>query len=341
MKLAVVDDIRFERRLALVWLAAALTALTLYCASILLLLFAGVLAGVLLQAVTAGVSRKLAFSYRWSLFLVIALLALASGLMVYFAAPFLMTEFQALSAQALKALHQRSAGPPHSAVWEVFQSVQRQIAQPGTIRSLAGGVFGIASSVAGLLAGTAVIIFVGIYLAAAPDAYLRAIDNLIGKERGRPLRALLASIGQTLRHWLLGQLLDMLIIGVASGIGLFLLGIPQSAGLGLIAGLLDFVPYLGAFLGAAPAILVGFSLSAADGGYVALFFLGLQLLEGHLVTPLIQQRVIAIPPAFLVSTQLLLGYLLGIIGVALATPFTAVVGVLVQKILADRSDRAP
>lgn len=128
------------------------------------------------------------------------------------------------------------------------------------------------------------------------------------RPRGREVAQ---KIAHTLQLWFVGQLLDMVIVGVLIGVGLWLLGVPLALTLALFAGLLNFVPYVGALAGAVPAILVALSQSPSMALWVALLFVGVQM------------RTIALPPALTILCQTVLGTLFGVFGLVIATPLIA------------------
>jgi predicted PurR-regulated permease PerM len=127
----------------------------------------------------------------------------------------------------------------------------------------------------------------------------------------------------------------MAVVGVATTAGLWLLGVPFALALGVVAFVLDFVPYIGPILSAVPAILVAMTLGPMEALYVGLLYFGVQSLESYLLTPLVQQRAVQLPPALTILSQVLLGLLLGGFGLALATPLTAVGVVLVRELYVE------
>ena len=139
-------------------------------------------------------------------------------------------------------------------------------------------------------------------------------------------------IGTTLQLWFLGQLADMIIVTILVGAGLFLLGVPLAMTLAIFAGLLNFVPYVGALAGAVPAILVAFSQSPTLALWVTLVFVGVQMLEGSVIAPLIQRRTISLPPALTILSQTILGTLFGAFELILATPLVAALLTAVRMI---------
>jgi predicted PurR-regulated permease PerM len=202
-------------------------------------------------------------------------------------------------------------------------------------------ITGVASTTLGGVANLFVILFVGIYGATEPHTYHNGFIRLIHPRRRRRARQILDELDQTLGWWLLGRLCSMVVVGLATGLGLWLLGVPLALTLGLIAAVLGFVPYIGPILAGVPAVLIGLTQGPQQAFYVLLFYVGLQTLESYFLTPLVQRRAIALPPALQISTQVLAGVLFGVMGVALATPLTAAGQVIVrmayvEDVLGDR-----
>jgi predicted PurR-regulated permease PerM len=196
----------------------------------------------------------------------------------------------------------------------------------------AGLFFG---GVLGAIGNVVIILFVGIYFAASPQLYTSGIIKLIPQSKRGRARQVLNKIGHTLAQWLLGKSVSMLIVGTATSIGLSLLGVPLALILGIIAGLLDFVPYLGPVMAGVPAVLIAFSISPDLALYTVLLFTGVQLVEGYVLQPLIESRAVDLPPALTIVMQLVFGTLFGFAGVALATPLAAALKVLVQMLYVE------
>lgn len=194
---------------------------------------------------------------------------------------------------------------------------------------------GAAAGVGGILAAASrwsyyglTFLFVGLFAAANPRLYLEGATRLFPLRHRTLVDEILGRLGHTLRWWLVGQLLAMLLIGVSTAIVLFFFGIPMAAVIGIIVGLLGFIPYLGPIIGLVPVALVSATEGATVLVSVLLAYVGVQLLEGYVATPLIQHRMVYLPPVFTIIAQILLGSLLGILGFILATPLAAVVLVL-------------
>jgi predicted PurR-regulated permease PerM len=175
-------------------------------------------------------------------------------------------------------------------------------------------------------------VVIGIFLAFQPDLYRAGFLNLFPKARRRRLGEVLDELGFTLWWWLMGQLVTMASVGILIGIGLAILGVPLAGTLGLIAAILAFIPSLGPLISVIPAIMIGLTISPIMGLWVCLLYLGVQILEANVITPLVQRKAISLPPAFVLGSELLMGLLLGGAGLTFATPLVAVVLVLVNML---------
>lgn len=213
---------------------------------------------------------------------------------------------------------------------------------PGSLLSDAGSVLGPAATVVfGLfnaLGNVLVIAFLGIAIAADPTSYRNGALRLVpARHRDKGARVLDGS-GETLRHWLFGQLLTMAAIFLLTWGGLSFLGIGGALILGLQAGLLAFVPTIGPMI--AGAIIVLSSLASGLNGALgaAGVYLAVQAAESYGLTPFIQRRALDLPAATIFAGQLLLGVLFGLWGVALALPLVAVIKVLLEELYIEDAD---
>jgi len=161
------------------------------------------------------------------------------------------------------------------------------------------------------------------------------VVHLLPPSRRPRTRTVFAALGSALRHWLLGRIASMLVVGLLTGIGLMIFGIPLALALGLIAALLSFVPYIGPILALVPALAVAAGEGTQAVVIVLMIYGAVQIVESYLVTPLIQQRAISMPPALLIAAQVVMGALAGFVGVAVATPLVVVVIVLVQMLYVE------
>ena len=331
----------FTRRVLIVLgltTAFAALALLLWAAvDVFLVVFAGVLLAVFLRGLADLLHHYTGLPRSWSLAVVGLALAALLGLGGWFLASQVAQQFdefghslRAAWGQAQQYLHQYEWGRQALTVTSLDQWM------PGR-GNLLGRVSGVFSTALGALANLLVILFIGIYLAVDPGLYRRGVLHLVPL-RGRPRAAeVLDAVGYTLRWWLAARLLTMTVVGILTAAGLWLLNIPLVLPLSLLAFGLSFVPYFGPILSAVPAVLIGMTAEGGpiNGLYVALLYLGVQTVESYLIQPLVQRRAVSMPPALLISVQVLLGVLLGTMGVILASPLAAAGLVLVKMLYVE------
>ena len=189
--------------------------------------------------------------------------------------------------------------------------------------------------VAGVLGAVVYVLFVTLYFAFSPAIYRRGVVALVPPGRRARAEQLIETLASTLRRWLGAQLITMAALGVASGIGLRLLGIPLAFALGLLAGLLLFVPYLGSIASAIPALLIALTVGPMHVLYVALLYVGIHLAESYLLSPLLQRRAVDAPALLVLGAQLIAGALWGILGLMFATPIVATALVVVRMLYVE------
>ncbi|HEX3818481.1 MAG TPA: AI-2E family transporter, partial [Chthoniobacterales bacterium] len=183
-----------------------------------------------------------------------------------------------------------------------------------------------------LLGGIVFVFFVGLYLAASPNDYFGPVLLLLSPEHQPRGREVLAALGQGLGWWLFGRVVTMVSLGILTTLALWLFGIPLALVLGVIAGLLLFVPYLGAVAAAIPALLVALLESPEKAFWVLVIYICVHVFEGYCITPFVQRRAVSLPPGLLLSVEVLSASLFGLAGVVFSTPLTVVVIVLVQML---------
>ena len=199
-------------------------------------------------------------------------------------------------------------------------------------QNLFGKGLGLLGATFGVLAHAAIVVFFGLFLAAQPQLYLGGVLHLVPKAQRPRAREILQEIGTVLRRWLVGQAFLSLVVGTITGLGLWLIGAPFVLPLALLAGLMEFVPYVGPFISAVPAILIGFAEGPQIALWIGLLYIVLQLLESYVLAPLVQQRAVDLAPALVLFSQVLMGVIAGPLGVAVATPLAAAVLVAVKML---------
>lgn len=294
-----------------------------------LLLFAAILLAVLLDGLTACLHRFSPLSRGWALALVVlALTGLCAGGM-WLLAPRVVEQITELWQNLSASLEQLRAMLARSA-WgqKLLNQLPNQLNSPA--RNWWGQATGMFSATLNGFINLVVVLFVSIYLAANPGLYTGGFVRLLPQGQRQRGARVLSVLGHVLRRWLAGRFLLMGVNGVLTALGLLLLGLPLPWTLGILAGLLNFIPNLGPVIAAVPALLIALAQSPQQALYVFLLYLFLQSLDGYVFTPLVQRRTVALPPALTITAQVLLGVLLGSLGVLLATPLAASALVLVK-----------
>ena len=189
-----------------------------------------------------------------------------------------------------------------------------------------------------------VVFFIGVYGAAQPETYPRIAVTLVPAAHRARARALLSQIGADLTRWLGGRAVAMAIVGVLVTVGLLVMRVPLAWALGAFAALLTFVEYLGAFVSAAPAMLVAFArdpLCLSRGSPVFALHTAVQDLAADVPTPFLVRTTVKFAPAYTLAAQVVLGAIFGVVGLTFATPAMIVMTILVRRLYIEAPAREP
>ncbi len=322
------EDGAYLRRLLITLGVLALCYFFWNIADILLLLFAAVLLATLLRTLADLIRAWSPIPPPWDLTLAVAFCAaILAGLVLLFGTQIAgqLTYVVEQIPTALDAAGDRLG--IHNASAEVERAITGDRNQSVLSRAAALGF-----TAAGALADLALVLIAAIYLAADPTAYRRGTAKLFPRAEHDRIFDAMDTTGNALRMWYRGQILTMLIVGVASGLAYWWIGLPSPLALGTIAAATNFVPYFGPIVGAVPPLVFAFSM----GGDTILWTLGatllIQQLEGNILTPIIQQRSVLIPPVLILFAIVVFGFMFGVTGILLAVPLTVAITVLVKKL---------
>jgi predicted PurR-regulated permease PerM len=314
-------------------IAVVLALLAWRLADVLLLLFGGVILATALRTLAAPLVERVRVSPRMAILAVVVLVALAFALFVSLVGDRLSEQFENLQRrlpdawQALtRWLSSHPGGQPVLDMWE--SAKQGEV--PWT------RVVNVASTTLGALGAVALIVFVGIYLAVDPVLYRRGLLRLVPLHYRDAIDEALSASGTALSKWLMGQSVSMLFVGIATAIGLEALGMPLALSLGVIAGLLTFIPFFGALGAGVLAVLFAFTQGPQQALYVAFLAIAIQQVEGHLLTPLVQRWAVQLPPVLSIMSSVVFGLLFGLVGVLFATPLMVVAMTLIEKLYVER-----
>lgn len=312
-----------------------LLILLYYTFDVILLIFGAALLAIFLRGLAEILGRFVTISETWLVLIVSALLIAILAGAIALLAPDVADQVRHLrvelprSAESV-ATYISQFGWGRTLI-EQLPSVEdmRQSINPSSLLSGVGGFF---SSTVGAVGNFFIVILLAIYLATEPRFYVHGFIKLFPKPRRHRATQVVASVGDTLRWWLIGKVGSMIFIGILTWIGLSIIGVPLALTLGLIAGLLSFIPNFGPIISALPALLLAFIASPITAVYVLGLYVGVQLIESNIVTPLIERETVELPPALTIVFQLALAVLVGGLGLILATPLLAVIMVVVQMV---------
>ena len=316
-------------------LSFLLLALLYYTFDVILVVFGAVLLAIFLRGIADLLGRFIKLGNAWMVLISAALLLLVFAGAIAGLAPSVADQVEHLRVEIPKSLDaarsyilQFSWGrallqrlPNTQEIWQTISS--------GAVLARVGGIF---STTLGAVGNFLIVVLLAIYFAIEPKFYVVGFAKLFPVPKRERVLEVLASIGETLRWWLIGKVGSMLFIGVLTWIALSILGVPLALTLGLIAGLFSFIPNFGPILAALPAILIAFVESPTMALYVIAIYVGVQIIEGNVVTPLIERETVELPPGLTVVSQLVLAVLVGGLGLVLATPLLAVIMVVIQMV---------
>lgn len=321
--------VRHELKRAGVWLGLICAiALAVLLVQPLLIIFAGLIFAALLDGGVRLLGRVLPIGRGWRLLIVVLLVT-----------AFLLGTFYLTGVQVTQQLLQlRSTLETQAVRFTSFLSAQGLMPGAsdvsGIVRQALGSVGRLTSWVGtavGALTSLFMILIIGLFLAMDPRAYERGLQWLMPSDM-RPEFALTARrMGATLRSLLAGRLLGMVFEGVLTWAALALGGVPMALLLGIIAAILAFIPNIGAVITGVLMVAVGFSAGVDTGIWAIGVYLVVQTFDGYIVAPYVAKRTVDMPPALTLGMQILASALFGILGLALADPFTAMVKTALER----------
>jgi len=314
----------FAHRIFVAAVVIGAIVLTAYVFRWILLLLAGILLAILFRTAADWLSRHTKLSVRWAIAIVlIGVAVLVVGIFWEFGSRIAGQADQLMStlSQALGSLQQSAQRYPN--LHRIVSGSKLDLAQP--TETLIRGAIKVAAAVV-------LVAFVGAYVCIDPDTYIRGLLRFSSEERRPEIRMLLDDSVSALKAWISGQLIAMAVVGTITAIGLLVLGLPMAVPLAVIATLFTFVPYIGAISSAIPALLIAFSVSTHAALYVAIVFLIAHGAEGYVVVPMVQHRLVYLPPALILANLFFMNLVVGIVGVAMGTPFLVIEMVIVERL---------
>jgi predicted PurR-regulated permease PerM len=330
---------RVSRIWGIVFLAALFITFMLVvwkALTVLLLLFAGALIAVGLRFLSDNLSKYTGIPPLWSLTIVLVVILAGTVTGIILAAPAVVQQVQELSTglqtsikQLDETLRKHEAGK-----WLLDQlwGIQQEVEGAPDMWTRVAGLF---TTTFGAIAGFLLTLVVGIFLAYSPMLYVNGFLRLIPLDKRPRACEIISELGHTLRWWMVGQLISMLILLVTTWIMLWILGVPLAFMLGLITGLLTFIPYLGPIIALAPILLIALVESPTLALWVFALYMVIQNVESSVIMPIVFKKTVHLPPVLTIIAQILLGAIFGFLGIVLATPLMATGIVLVRMIYVE------
>ncbi|WP_397582505.1 AI-2E family transporter [Sphingorhabdus sp.] len=321
--------IRSEVKRAAVWIGmASLVAAFIWLAQPILLIIGGIVLAAMFDGGARLLGRILPIPRGFRLTMVV----LAVFGFMYWTFVFTGSELaaQAASLQAIVETQVESIGNQIEAAG--FNISAEDVKGLGSqILNSVGRVTAAVSSAVGAVTNLAMMLVLGIFIAAEPRMYERGVAWMLPLAERAHFYGTAEKIGSVLRRLMAGRLLGMAVEGVGTWVLLSLGGVPMAALLGVLTGLLAFLPNIGAIVSGALIILVGFSAGVDVGLYAIFVYFVVQMVDGYLIVPMVAKRAVDLAPALVLGAQILFGALFGILGLALADPIIAMIKVALER----------
>lgn len=320
---------RAELRRASVWFGLAIaTALVVLLIQPLLLIFAGLVVASMLDG-GARLIRKVLPIPRWLALLIVLLLVFSFvGGVIYLTGVEIAAQAEQLR-QTLEAQAVRISGwltelgiMPGAADLKDF--AQQALGSVGRVTSFIGGAVG-------AIASFFLVLIIGLFVAMEPRIYERGLQWMVPIQSRDQFAITLARMARTMRVLLAGRLAGMVFEGILTWILLSIAGVPMALLLGIITGMLAFIPNIGAFISGVLMVAVGFSAGPEQGVWAIIIYFVVQNFDGYVLLPLIAKHTVDMPPALTVSSQILASTLFGFLGLALADPIVAMIKVALER----------
>lgn len=326
-------DRTFIRKVLFVFATGVIVLLTWKLASVLLLAFGAVIIAVLLRSLADPIRDRTPLNDGMSLLaagLLIGLVLLGAGWLFGSTISNQVGELSRTLPQSIAEVQERIARAP------LGEELLAQLDRSDGVASRLGGLFGqLGSLVMGLATAATellLVIFAGLYFALNPSRNRDGLLLLVPPGPREGVRQAMDASGRALKLWLLGTVASMVVVGVLTGLGALLIGLPSPLALGLFAGLAAFVPIIGPILSVVPGVLLALLQGPEMVLWTLLMYFAVQQIESNLSYPLIQRRTVDLPPSLTLFGVLAFGALLGPLGVVFATPLVVVLFVSVKML---------
>ncbi|MBU3993869.1 MAG: AI-2E family transporter [Alphaproteobacteria bacterium] len=327
------DGLRAEVKRAAVWIGmAALVVAVVFMAQPLLVIFAGLVFAAMIDGGARLLGRVLPIGRG----LRVTIVLLGALAFLVWTALFAGSQLAEQAAQLPATIESQVL---RSLAWLEAHDMGVGAADvKGFVQQALGGVSQFTRVVGGILGGATTLFLVlvlGIYIAVEPRLYQRGVAWMLPMDSRAEFHGTAALMGRSLRMLMFGRLIGMVVEGVGTGVALAIYGVPMAGLLGLLTGLLAFLPNVGAPISGLIMVLVGFSGGTSMGLYCIAVYVIVQTVDGNVIVPMVAKKTVDLAPALVLGAQLIMGALFGILGLAMADPLVAMIKIWLER----RSDR--
>lgn len=330
-------QLRFEAKRAFVWTAVVgLILLAVYISQSLLVIFGAMVFASMIDGGARLLGRALKIDRKWRVGIILALtvaffywLATYAGTQISREAAQLPQIIEAQIGQAIIWLDAQGFGIKQNDIQNLAGNLMSGV---GTVTRAIGGIFGGVTTLV-------LIVIIGIYIAMEPDLYERGVAWMLPNQQRSDFYITASKMGSAMRRLMAGRLIGMVFEGIFTWALLAFYDVPMAALLGILTGLLAFIPNLGALVSGILMVLVGFSGGTDMGLYTIFVYFLVQTLDGYVIIPLIAKKTVDLAPALVLAAQLIMGILFGILGLFLADPMLAMIKVMLER-RSEQNDQA-
>lgn len=331
--------VRTELLKASVWLGLALLiGACIVLVQPILLIFAAIVMAAILDGGTRLLGRVLPIGRGWRLLIVCLSVLLFMIWTAMFAGSQIAAQAASLQSVVMGQIERLAA-------WASDHGMGSFQLDTKTISDNFAGTFGrvtaAVGSVVGAFTSLVMILVLGVFIAIEPRLYERGVAWMLPMKNRENFYITTARMGFTLRRLMAGRLLGMLVEGIGTWLACLAVGIPMAALLGLLTGLLAFIPNIGAIVSGVLLVLVGFSAGTDAGLWAILIYFVVQTVDGYLIVPMVAKQTVDLAPALVLGAQILFGALLGIMGLFLADPIVAMIKVALEREAERNAGTAP
>ena len=325
-----------------VWIAAGILLLIILIAylfatllNLLLLVLAGALMAIYFHGFADLLKRKLKIGSPYGLILSVVFNVVVIGLFFWFVGDRLNSQLDELSTKLPQTVENAKQWLSEKPLGQKILNYATNTLDSGKTGAVIKTFF---SSTFGILSDLYIVVLLGMFFTASPIVYRKGVIHLIPNKGKATAEKLWNEIHQVLKNWLKGQIFGFFFIAILTGLGLWLLGMPLVLALALVAGLLNFIPNFGPLIALIPAALLGLMQGPNTALLVVGLFTLIQIIQSTVTQPLIQKKMVSVPPVLLVFGQVAMGVIAGFWGVLLATPLVAIVMTLVNRLYVEKQE---